>query len=435
MRERTFVILGGSGDLSRRLLIPGIAEYQAIHPDEEISIVGVGHEPEDDYHGVVRDSLEGVEAGAALAERATWITADATDPEQLKPIVEGLKDGIVYFALSPAIATQAVDALSGATIASGVTLAMEKPFGTDVESARALNKKLLALVPEEQIFRVDHFLAMAATVNVTTMRQTNRMLEAIWSAEHIGRVDVVFDEILGLEGRAEFYDSTGAANDMIQSHLLQVLGRTLASCDACMEDSASILRATTVSTQVEEPIKRGRYTAGSVEGREFPSYTDEEGVDPSKETETWAEVTLDVATDRWDGIPIVVRSGKAIGNPRQEIIVTLRDASGFRGASMAPNIIRLEFEDDDIYIEMNAADYAQPGTVSRVTLNSRLHPRMLGAYGRVVHAVLTRDMDLSVQADAAVEGWRIMEPINEAFASGDVPLIAYPAGTQEPGNL
>ena len=248
--------------------------------------------------------------------------------------------------MPPAIAAKACAALESVTLPEGLILALEKPFGTDEVSAVTLNAQLAALVPEDQVHRIDHFLGRSTVLNVLGVRFTNRIFEPVWSAEHIESVVIRYDEALGLEGRAGYYDRAGALIDMIQSHLLQVLAvvamdppSTLGAIDF-RDAKAMVLRATSVWKG--DPVsssRRGRYAAGRVGERMLPAYADEQGVDPSLGTETLAEMTVGIATARWEGVPFTLRSGKALGDRRSEIVVTFKPVShlptGFSGCGRA----------------------------------------------------------------------------------------------------
>src|SRR5690606_17949358 len=237
----------------------------------------------------------------------------------------------LYFAVPPAVAAAACEAMTPEMLPDGVMLALEKPFGTDEESAAALNRRLTALVDEKQVFRVDHFLGKSTTLNLLGARFANRLLEPLWSAESIESVAIIYNEKLGLEGRAGYYDGAGAFVDMIQSHLLQVLAvlameqpTTLDEIDFRAATSA-VLRATAVWD--DDPVassRRARYTAGTVDGKEKPSYVDEPGVDAQRETETLAEATFEVRNARWAGVPFTLRSGKSLGAPAREVVVKFK---------------------------------------------------------------------------------------------------------------
>jgi glucose-6-phosphate 1-dehydrogenase len=285
---------------------------------------------------------------------------------------------------------------------------------------------------------------MSTVLDIVGLRFANRILEPVLGAEHVAAVDIVFDETLGLEGRAGYYDGAGALIDMIQSHLLQVL--TLIAMEApptlserdLRDRRAEALRATSVWD--DDPVassRRARYTAGSIDGRELPSYVDEEGVDPSRRTESLAEVVLAVDTWRWAGVPFRLRSGKAIGDPAQEVTITFKDAprlpAGFTGYER-PDRLRIGIAPGagHLCLEINVNGPGDPLDLDPADLIATFGAGDLPEYGEVLKGVLAGDPALSVRGDMAEECWRIVAPVLEAWGRNDVPLDAYAAGSGGP---
>ena len=278
------------------------------------------------------------DAADAILQRTKFLQADSTSADDWKRLLKEV-DGdelVVYFALPPSVVFKVAGVLKDLDLPKRTVLAVEKPFGTDADSAAELNEMLRSVVAEDQIHRVDHFLGQRATLAMLALRFDNRLFDPIWNADDVERVEIVYDEQLGLEGRAGYYDSAGALKDMLQSHLLQVLSVVATEAPSAVDAvdlrdaTAAALRATRVwehgpvFPNTEAPSRRARYAAGDVGDKHLPSYVDEEGVDPEKKTETLAEIALEVRTARWAGVPFVLRSGKAIGAPRDEIVLTLR---------------------------------------------------------------------------------------------------------------
>jgi glucose-6-phosphate 1-dehydrogenase len=447
----TLVILGASGDLSSRLLLPALGQLLSSHPERRVALVGAGAEDwtDEHWHQVLATSFETVAASGpavdALLAGTTYISADVTQPEDLKRILAAA-EGVpaLYFALPPAVTATACAALRKVELPAGTTLALEKPFGTDRRSAIALNAVLAQLVPEDQIHRVDHFLGRSTVFNLLGLRFANRIFEPVWSAEHIERVDVIYDETLGLEDRARYYDKAGALVDMIQSHLLQVLAvlameppSTLDAADL-REAKGAILRATRVRD--DDPVewsRRGRYTAGTIDGKKLIAYENEEGVDPSRYTETLAQVTFQVDTWRWAGVPFTLRSGKALGERRREIVVTFKAArhvpTGLKGVSH-PTKLRIMLAPDAMSLELNINGPGDPFEIERVAMSAEFGPGQLVAYGEVLEGILDGDPSLSVRGDTAVECWRIVAPVISAWAKNEVSLDTYPAGSSGPAS-
>ena len=324
---------------------------------------------------------------------------------------------------------------------AGTRLVMEKPFGSSEESARHLNETLAALVPEDHIHRVDHFLGKATVLNILGLRFANTFLEPVWNREHIEKVEIVFDEDLALEGRARYYDGAGALRDMIQSHLLQIMALLAIEPPASVDERdlrdavATVLRASSIKAPYAKSTRRARYTAGSIGGRTVPDYAKEEGVDAARGTETLAEVEVEIDNWRWQGVPFILRSGKALGNKRKEAVVTFRPVphlpKGFTGVD-SPNQLRIGFGPDTLQFDVDVNGPGDILSLDRATLQAELSGSELLPYGEVLEGVLTGDPLLSVRADTAEDCWRILEPVLKAWARGSAPLEEYAAGSDGP---
>ncbi|WP_437584674.1 glucose-6-phosphate dehydrogenase [Paramicrobacterium sp. CJ85] len=448
----TLILLGGSGDLSSRLLMPALGQLLTRQRDRHVQLIGVGSDDlsPDEWTERVRASFDAADASGESVETVLKETRyekrDVTDAEELTAILDMAEaDPAIYFALPPSVTMKACQALETITpLPQGTVLALEKPFGTDQPSADALNEQLLKLVPEEQVHRVDHFLGHSTVLNLLGLRFANRVFEPLWSRDHIEKVEIVYDEQLGLEGRAGYYDNAGALIDMIQSHLLQVLSvfamEPPATTDAVdlRDAKAAVLRATHVfDDDVRAYSHRARYTAGSVAGRDFPSYVDEEGVDPSRNTETLAQVTFEVRNWRWAGVPFTLRSGKALGSRRREIQVTFLPAPhvphGFSGSSDR-DVMTIALAPDEMSLEVNVNGPGDPWRLDRASLEVTFGEGELKAYGEVIESILDGDPSLSVRGDSAAQMWRIVAPVIEAWRSGEVPLEEYETGSAGPGD-
>lgn len=446
---RTLVILGATGDLTSRLLLPGLGTLLSSEPERRIDVVGSSREAGDGWDRIVTEAFSSVGASGPAAEhtRATarYVEADVTDAEDLRRLLDDVEGpACLYFALPPSVTARACEALAGLDLPEDLVLALEKPIGSDAETARETNRLVGRLVPEERTFRVDHFLGLPAVLNFVGLRFANRLLEPLMSRDHVESVEIVFDETLGLEGRAEFYDATGALRDMIQSHLLQVMALVMMEPPSSFDPveiptlTSHVLRA--AKPWQGDPARaavRGRYTAGSVDGRELPDYTAEEGVDPERGTETFAQVVLEIDTWRWNGVPVTLRSGKAIGRPRQEIVITFRrpphDYEQFpRSGDVPPNVLRMGLEEEQVSLELNVGGPFDSRGMTRVTLSSGMADPGLTAYGSVLRGILAGDHTFSVRGDASEQGWRIVDEVLDAFANGRVPLLEYPAGGPGP---
>ena len=446
----TFLILGAGGDLTKRLLLPGLASLLAIEPERDVTIVGadMADKSDADFQKLVRGAFETTTCPADATEqalgRARYVQADLLDPDAVRRLIEGCTGALViYFALPPAITMKVCAELEKLDLPKGTRLGLEKPFGTDEASARELNEQLHRVVPEEQIFRVDHFLGVSTVLNLIGLRFANRILQPIWSGEHIERVEIAYDEDLALEGRAGYYDKAGALRDMLQSHLLQVLAIFAMEPIATLESpeladlKSQVLRATRIWDG--DPVasaRRARYTAGTIGDRQIPSYVDEEGVDPERGTETLAQMTVEIRNNRWAGVPILLRSGKGLGAPHKQIVCYLRDVPhvpvGFTDVPTSADKLIIDLKPGRVSLALTMNAEGDPLDMERKVLSADLAEGQMTAYGEVLRYILDGNQLLSVRGDSAELCWHIVAPVLDAFAQNKVPLEEYPAGSNGP---
>jgi glucose-6-phosphate 1-dehydrogenase len=446
----SLVLLGASGDLAGRLLLPALGELlEEESQRRDLVLLGAGAEDWDQatWQERVRASFAtnqvSDETTQAVLDRTRYTRADVTDADDLRRLIESAPAApALYFALPPAVTVIACTELKKVDLPTGTTLVLEKPFGTNAESAASLNGLLAGLVPDEQVFRVDHFLGRSSVLNLLGVRFANRLFEPLWNNEHIARVDITYDEVLALENRARYYDHAGALTDMVQSHLLQILALIAMDPPANVNAidlryaKATALRACRLWD--DDPVaagRRARYTAGVADGHQVPDYADEPGVDPARNTETLAELTVQIDNWRWAGVPFRLRSGKALRNLRKEVLITFKPIPhlprGLRGIDV-PDQLRLTLSPDRMAVEMNVNSPDDPFMLERVALTHDLTAGRLPPYGEVMAGVLDANPLLSVRGDTAVECWRIVDPVLQAWREQRTPLDTYPAGSEGP---
>jgi glucose-6-phosphate 1-dehydrogenase len=449
------VIFGGTGDLTGRYLLPGLAALRAGgHLSQTFELVGASREDWDDERfrgwaaGWLQREAEGVDASetAALVRSSRYQRLDLADPASVAACLAGEGPVAVYLALPPAVFSTAVSALHRAGLPADSQVVLEKPFGEDLDSARALNRLLAELVDERHVFRVDHFLAMTTVRNVLGIRLANRVLEPIWNSAHIDEVEIIWEESLALEGRAGYYDHVGALKDMLQNHLLQLL------CLVAMEPPISLgerdLRDRKVDVlrsvrpfeddDVATRTRRARYRAGRVGDRDIPAYVDEDGVTPERGTETYAEVALLVDSWRWSGTRFRLRTGKAMGADRMEIVAHFRPVPHLPFAHSLGSVSnRLHFglEPEGLALELTGTGPSVALSLVPLTLSAEMAPPELPAYGRILLDVLHGNSALSIRADEAEEAWRVLTPVLEGWARDLAPLEEYDAGSDGPPRL
>lgn len=448
---RKLAILGATGDLTARYLLPALAALRAAGElSDDFHLVAVGRdswadETFKDWAAAQLDRhAKGLPAAAKDAVVATsrYHQADVTDPSSMAAVVQGGEPLAAYLALPPSVFPGAVSALHRAGTAPGSIVVLEKPFGEDLDAAIALNRVLSKLYPEQAIFRVDHFLAMTTVQNILGTRLANRILEPIWNSAHISRVDIIWDESLALEGRAGYYDGVGALKDMLQNHLLQLL------CLVAMEPPISLddrdLRNRKVDVlrsirplRLEEAVHRtcrARYTSGQIGGQAVPAYTEEDGVDAHRRTETFAEMHLELDNWRWAGTVFRLRTGKALRRDRKEVAVHFRPVPHLpfehRGQAR-PNVLRFGLDPESVVLELTGTG-PRTDTLVPLTLATHLEPAELPPYAQLLLDILTRNSALSIRADEAEESWRVVTPVLDAWSKELVPLQEYSAGSDGP---
>jgi glucose-6-phosphate 1-dehydrogenase len=446
------LILGATGDLTGRYLMPAIAklvEQNELRLDGPIVGVGIQSWSADQFRQHIAERLSrhapdiSTTARDEVCRRLQYQSADVASPQDLGRLLAGYDEALVlYLALPPGVAAKVIGALPDIRLPADSRIVCEKPFGQDAASARRLNELLQKSFAEDHIFRIDHFLAKQEVQNVLGLRFANRFFEYLWNRDHIERVEITWDETIALEGRAGYYDSAGALRDMIQNHLLQLL------CLVAMESPASfqehdfrdrkvdVLRAVRKLTpeEVRKNCIRARYTAGRARNEEVPNYVDEPGVEAGRNTETFAQVKLFIDNWRWTGVPFVLRTGKALGVDRHQIVIHFRAVPHlpFQHAAPAANMLRLRFGPDVIELGLNTNGGGEPFDLERTILDAELPPQVLPEYSRLLLEFFAGDATLSIRGDEAVESWRIVEPILAEWSSNATPLLDYPAGSDGP---
>lgn len=449
---KTLVVLGARGDMTGRLLLPALVQLGASGGLTGVTrVLAVDRDPGDDagYRAHARAKLDAHlpdrdgAATDALLERLFYRSADVTSAESLHAALDGAPTPMaVYLALPNVLFRPTLEALAKAGLPAHTTLVVEKPFGTDLDDAKALNALIAQSFDERDVFRIDHFLAKQTVLDVLGLRFANRIFEPVWNGDHISRVDITWYESLGLEGRASYYDRAGALRDMIQNHLLEMVAlvamdppRSITERDL-RDRKVEVLRAVVPPApgDMASATRRARYSAGTAAGKTLPAYVDEDGVDRSRGTETYAEVTFRLSNWRWADTPFRLRTGKAIGTERREIAVHFKSVphEPFDDRDR-PNVLRLRLSPDGISLQLNLNGEGDPFDLEQVSLDAEFPTQQLSPYSLLLQEVLAGEETLSIRGDEAEELWRIVEPVLQAWAQDDVPLEEYPAGSSGPG--
>jgi glucose-6-phosphate 1-dehydrogenase len=450
MIER-MVLFGASGDLTSRLLMPAVAQLaEAGLLPPGFTILGSANTDwsTDDFRHHIAAELDKHAPVAAATRDAvirmlTFQPADVTQPRDVSQLIGADHPGtLVYLALPPFLLQSVLPALAAAGLDGADAVAIEKPFGTDLASARKLNEILRIQLPEPTIFRIDHFLSNELVRRVVALRFVNRVFEPTWNAVHVDRVDISWLESLTLEGRASYYDGAGALKDMVQNHLMEAMALVLmeqpARVDAHSFRGVRVEGLRAVRTPTAERMRRetirARYTAGTIGTRQVPSYVDEPGVDPSRGTETYASLTLQVDNPRWDGIPFTLRSGKAMPADSAEIAIHFRPIPRYlldQWPGIEPNVLRIGLAEP--YVRLSTTLNGPEQTAEIRQLEARSTPPRFTAYAHLILEMLHGDPMLFIRGDEAEESWRIIDPVMQAWSAEQVPIQDYAAGTAPPG--
>lgn len=450
---QTLVILGASGDLTSRFLMPAVVQlHRAGKLPDGFRVLGAAR---DDWNTEKFQShLERklVECHAAdvpgtleaILGKVDYCRVDVTSRDELAGAVGNVTGPLVaYLALPPGLFAPSIESLAAMKLPKGSKVVLEKPFGDSLESAQALNRLLHESFPERDVFRLDHFLGKQTVQNILGLRFANRIFEPVWNTHHIERVEIIWDETITAAGRASFYDATGALRDMVQNHLLQLLAlvamEPLHGLDerTLRDHKVDVLRAVRRLTpdEVQRQTVRGRYVRGAIGKEEILPYLQEEGVRAERNTETFAQVTLSIDNWRWAGVPFVLRTGKALGCDRREIAIHFKPVPHLAfGQESQPkrNVFTIELNPDRLALSVNVNEPGDLCGLEQVELDKRFPSGGLPAYARLLLDILDGDPTLSIRGDEAEESWRIIEPILQGWRKGGVPLVDYPAGSGGP---
>jgi len=469
----TLVVFGATGDLARRKLLPAVCNlaHEGSLPGH-FNLVGVarGDMSDQQFRDMAALSIRlhsrrppDEAVLDRLLERLYFLPGAFEDDgmfDALRSLLASFDDaaGIplnrcFYFSTAPHFFGAIVRRLGAHGLdrhpGAAVRVVIEKPFGRDLEDARRLNREVLSVLAEEQVFRIDHYLGKETVQNLLALRFANELFEPIWNRNHISHVQITAAEDIGIEGRAGYYDTAGALRDLVKNHLLQLLCHVAMeppidfSAEEVRNEKVKVLRAIRPPRpdEVHRIAVRAQYAAGVVGGEPVPGYLDEEGVPPDSTTETYAAVRLQVHSWRWAGVPFYVRTGKRLARKRTEIAVALKpvphlafagDAGGVR-----PNQLLLVLQPDEgVSLSLVAK---VPGTRMRlrpVNMEFLYGTTFLSqspeAYERLILDVMRGDATLFTRGDEVEAQWTVCDPILRVWESTPGSLPHYPAGSQGP---
>jgi glucose-6-phosphate 1-dehydrogenase len=470
----TLVIFGATGDLAQRKLLPAI--YNLAHEGalpERFNLIGVSRSemPDDEYRELARRSISAHSRRAAdervlesLLARIRYVGGtfdDASVYERLDECAGAYDEeaGIPFnrvFYLStapsffPVIVKQLGDHRLDRREGAEVRVVIEKPFGTNLGEARDLNREVLEVLDESQVYRIDHYLGKETVQNVLAFRFANGMFEPLWNRNFVDYVQITAAEDIGVGTRAGYYDSSGALRDLVQNHMLQLLALLCMeppvnfSADEVRDEKVKVLHAIDAPDprRCAEMTVRGQYSAGPVGGEVARAYLDEEGVPGGSRTETYAALRLEVDNWRWAGVPIYLRTGKRLARKVTEIAVTLKPVphlafSQEGSLGVQPNQLVLTVQPNEgVSLSLVAKI---PGTRMKlrpVNMEFLYGTAFLSqspeAYERLIMDAMRGDATLFTRNDEVEAQWRIIDPILEGWQASDDPVPQYEAGTDGP---
>ena len=470
----TLVIFGATGDLTKRKLIPALLNLKRdkLLP-EHFSVIGLARTPmsDDGFRTRMAEDLAKLKVDTNtpewkwLAPRLFYLSGDLSHPATYQALRDRLGacdrdlatagNYLFYLSTAPDFFGVAARQLSDAGLTNEQDghwrrVIVEKPFGRDFTSARLLNSELRDVLKERQIYRIDHYLGKETVQNLIVFRFTNGIIEPLWNRRYVDHIQITVAETVGVERRGGYYDTAGAMRDMMPNHLFQLLSlvgmEPPASLDAesVRDEQVKFLRSLRPMTpaDVARNVVRAQYAAGEADGQHVPGYREEEGVNPSSQTETYVALKLEVDNWRWASVPFYLRTGKRLAQRHSEIVVQYRQAPYqlFRGTTISA------CQTNRLVINVQPAEGLSlrvgvkiPGPVMRlaaVTMefdySKEFGKRSHSGYERLLYECMLGDATLFQRGDMAELSWGALVPVQQAWAAGSPPMASYPAGSWGP---
>lgn len=471
-QPQSFILCGATGDLSARMLLPSLYHLRReglTSPDMPVIATGRTKLSQEEFQQLTLDALSkhvkgehyDADIAHAFAKGVTFVSADATQAKDVATLARAAKmdkgyQGNFYLSVAPSLFTKILGAMaeSGA-ITPSTRVALEKPIGVNFESSVAVNDALDKVFREEQIFRVDHYLGKETVQNLLALRFANAMFEPLWNAQSIAQVQITIGETLGLEGRADYYDSMGALRDMLQNHLLQLVALIAMEPPSDM-DSASVRNEKVKvirslrrigAEDVENKTVLGQYAAGAIDGKSVASYRDDGG---AANAHTFVAVRAEIDNWRWAGTPFYLRTGKRLAERRTEIYIQFKQAphnifqaNGHAnpGAHLAPNglVIHLQpREGVQLYMMAKEPGLDREGVQLRQVgldlslLDAFAEKRRRIAYERLLLDLFEGKQTLFVRRDEVEAAWSWIDGIAAGWAARGMQPKPYASGSWGP---
>lgn len=466
-KSQILIIFGASGDLTKRKLIPALFELykQNLLPDN-FAVLGASRSglSDEDFRKRADEFLPSGDMVKDFKEKLFYQPVQNNSASDFVPLKDRLEkltselniepNYIFYLSTPPSLYGVIPRLLDENGLSKSKKyfrrLIVEKPFGTNLETAKDLNIQLLNYFSEDQIYRIDHYLGKETVQNMLVTRFSNGIFEPLWNRRYIERVEITSAESLGVEDRGGYYDHSGALRDMIQNHLLQVTGfvamepPVVIEADAIRNEILKVFQSLRPihENEVSRHVIRGQYTASTIKGEAVKGYREEQGVDKLSRTETFVALKFFIDNWRWAGVPFLIRSGKKLPTRVTEIVITFKKVPHHlfgSGSAVHTNnqlIIRIQ-PDEGILLKFGMKT---PGAGFKVqTVNMDFHYSDLAdknvpaAYERLLHDCMIGDATLYARGDAVEKAWEFVQPIINAWETNpEIPIYGYPAGTWGP---
>ncbi len=424
------VVIGVTGDLSKSKLLPAVNQILKVTPPNTLRVLGVTRRDLS-----VDEILEGVTEADLLRPNFDTYQMSLTDINayvelrthlaKLDSTTDAMHQKIIYLSIPPQISLPVVELLGKSGIADlpDTKILLEKPFGTDLESASELVTGTKQHFDEQQIYRIDHYLAKEMTQNLIVFRENNSLFRRTWNKDFIESIEIIASEKIGIEGRATFYEQTGALRDLIQSHLLQLAALVLADITPSPEQNISkarlaALKQLTPPQNIHQQVKRAQYIG----------YRDEAENQVST-VETFVSLTLYSKDPRWDNVPITLTTGKALGSKFTEIRIKYKQDSADEANMLTLRIQPNEGVEVDLWAKEPGYDNELLKVPLRFTYDNHF-TALPEAYERVFMDAIRSNHSLFATSEEVLETWRILDPIQKAWAMDDTDLAFYQPGTQ-----
>jgi len=471
------VLFGANGDLARRKLIPALFRMKCdrLLPP---GFVVIGNSrtalTNDAFREKMQAAVQEFTVGDRLdpdhwhdfAQRLYYVPGDLRDRAMYRALQAAIQETaaaretpdnvLFYLATAPGLYGTVIERLgeSGLTAGQGWRrIIIEKPFGRDTASARALSEQVRRVFPERDVYRIDHFLGKETVQNVLAFRFGNGIFEPLWNRRYVDHVQITAAESIGVEGRGSYYQEAGALRDMIQNHLLQVMATVAMEppaafeAEAVRDERAKLLRSVRLWRPEEVPqyAVAGQYGPARIGGEDVPGFRQEPGVDPESQTETYAAVTFYVDNWRWAGVPFYLRTGKRLARRVTDVAIQFRPAphalfegtESSAGRWMQPNLLVLRIQPDEgISLRFSAK---RPGSGMRLRSVSMdfnygvgLGARAPAAYETLLLDAMAGDATLYIREDMVEASWRAVQPILDVWAESKFDFPNYPAGSWGP---